>query len=59
MGKSPTKTPDIQANHLFAAIPAYGKLEALKLRHGLGYFAWNPNATQRASKSRTKTQPAA
>ena len=38
MGKSPTKTPDTQANHLFAAILAYTKLVGLKLRHGLGHF---------------------
>lgn len=38
MGKSPTKTPDTQANHFFAAILAYTKLEGLKLRHGLGHF---------------------
>jgi hypothetical protein len=38
MGKSPTKTPDTQANHFFAAILAYTKLEVLKLRHGLGHF---------------------
>jgi len=38
MDKSPTKTPDTQANHFFAAILAYTKLEGLKLRHGLGHF---------------------
>nr|WP_162549892.1 transposase [Hymenobacter nivis] len=32
------KTPDTQANHFFAAILAYTKLEVLKLRHGLGHF---------------------
>ncbi len=38
MGKSPTKTPDTQANHFFAAILAYTKLEVLKLQFGLGHF---------------------
>ena len=38
MGKSPTKKPDTQANHFFAAVLAYSKLEVLKLRHGLGHF---------------------
>ena len=32
------KKPDTQANHFFAAIVAYSKLEALKWRHGLGHF---------------------
>ena len=38
MDKSLTKTPDTQANHFFATILAYTKLEGLKLRHGLGHF---------------------
>ena len=38
MGKSPTKKPDTQANHFFAAILAYTKLEVLKLKCGLGHF---------------------
>ena len=38
MGKSPTKTPDTQANHFFAAILAYTKLEVLKLKCGIGHF---------------------
>ena len=38
MGKSPTKTPDTQANHFFAAILAYTKLEVLKLKCGMGHF---------------------
>ena len=38
MGKSPTKTPDTQANHFFAAILAYTKLEVLKLKCGAGHF---------------------
>ena len=38
MGKSPTKIPDTQANHFFAAILAYTKLEVLKLKCGAGHF---------------------
>jgi len=38
MGQSPTKKPDTQANHFFAAILAYTKLEVLKLRCGMGHF---------------------
>jgi len=38
MGKSPTKTPATQTTHFFAALLAYGKLEILKLKHGLGPF---------------------
>ena len=39
MGKSPTKTRTTQANHFLAAVLAYYiKLEALKLKCGIGYF---------------------
>ena len=38
MGKSPTKNPNTQANHFFASILAYTKLEVLKLKSGLGHF---------------------
>jgi len=38
MGKSPTKLPATQTTHFFAALLAYGKLEVLKLKHGLGHF---------------------
>ena len=38
MGKSPTKKPNTQANHFFAAILAYTKLEVLKLKCRLGHF---------------------
>ena len=38
MGKSPTKTPNTQANHFFAAILAYTKLGVLKLKCGMGHF---------------------
>ncbi len=38
MGKSPTKTPDTQANHFFASILAFIKLETLKIKLSLGHF---------------------
>jgi hypothetical protein len=38
MGKSPTKTLATQATHFFAAVLAYTKLEALKLKCGIGHF---------------------
>ena len=38
MGKSPTKTLTTQTNHFFAALLAYGKLEALKFKWGFGHF---------------------
>lgn len=38
LGKSPTKTPNTQANHFFASILAYSKLEVLKLQLGIGHF---------------------
>ena len=38
MDRSPTRTPGIQANHFFAAILGYTKLEILKLKCGTGHF---------------------
>ena len=38
MGKSPTKTLTTQANHFLVAVLAYTKLEALKLKCGIGHF---------------------
>ena len=38
LGKSPTKTIATQANHFYAAMLAYIKLEALKLKCQLGHF---------------------
>lgn len=38
IGRSPTRTIDTQANHFFAAILAYIKLERLKIRHSIGHF---------------------
>ena len=38
IGKSPTKTLTTQANHFLAAVLAYIKLEALKLKCGIGHF---------------------
>jgi len=36
--KSPTRTPTTQRNHLFACLCAYVKLEALKIKTGVGHF---------------------
>jgi hypothetical protein len=36
--KSPTRTPTTQRNHLFASLCAYVKLEALKIKTGVGQF---------------------
>jgi len=38
LGQSPTKTPDTQANHFYASMLAYIKLEALKIKHSIGHF---------------------
>jgi len=37
--KSPTRTPTTQRNHLFASLCAYVKLEALKIKTGVGHFS--------------------
>ena len=36
--KSPTRTPTTQRNHFFASLCAYIKLEALKIKTGVGHF---------------------
>jgi len=36
--KSPTRTPTTQRNHFFASLCAYVKLEALKVKTGVGHF---------------------
>jgi hypothetical protein len=36
--KSPTRTTTTQRNHLFASLCAYVKLEALKIKTGVGHF---------------------
>ncbi len=36
--KSPTRTPTTQRNHFFASLCAYVKLEALKIKTGVGHF---------------------
>ncbi len=36
--KSPTRTTTTQRNHLFASLCAYVKLEALKIKAGVGHF---------------------
>jgi len=38
LGKSPTRTETTQRNHLFASLCAYVKLEALKIKTGVGHF---------------------
>jgi len=43
MGKSPTKKPDTQANHFFAAILTYTTLDVLKLKSGMGHFRLKAN----------------
>jgi len=44
-GKSPTKSLPTQTNHFFAALLAYGKLETLKLKWGIGHiFVSKPNS---------------
>ena len=50
MAKSPTKTLATQATHCFAAVLAYGKLEVLKLKDGLGDFALKPSSISWGSK---------
>lgn len=49
--KSPTKTPTSQANHLFAAIVAFCKLETLKIIHQLNHFALKAKLTLAANKA--------
>ncbi|MEO5930406.1 MAG: transposase [Candidatus Kapaibacterium sp.] len=39
VAKSPTKTIQTQANHMYASLAAYIKLETIKLKHGIGHFA--------------------
>ena len=36
--KSPTRTPTTHRNHFFASLCAYVKLEALKVKTGVGHF---------------------
>ena len=38
LAKSPTKTIETQANHFFASMLAFVKLEKLKIKTGLGHF---------------------
>jgi len=38
LAKSPTKTIATQANHFFASILAFVKLEKIKIKNGLGHF---------------------
>lgn len=49
--KSPTKTPTSQANHVFAAIIAFCKLELLKLCTSLNNFRLRAKLTLEANKA--------
>lgn len=49
--KSPTKTPTSQANHLFASILAFCKLETLKLLNSLNHFALKAQLILAANKA--------
>lgn len=48
---SPTKTIETQANHIFAALIAYIKLEALKLKSGIGHFGIKASITAIVTKA--------
>jgi hypothetical protein len=39
LAKSPTKTKRTQANHIFASICAFARLEAMSMKHKLNHFA--------------------
>jgi hypothetical protein len=49
--KSPTKTPLTQANHLFASIIAFCKLESFKIANALNHFAIRAKLTLAANKA--------
>ena len=49
--KSPTRTPATQRNHLFASLCAYVKLEALKIKTGVGHFTIKSNIYLSALKA--------
>lgn len=51
IAKSPTKTVQTQANHLFASIAAYIKLEQLKLKLGGNHFSIKAILTAVATKA--------
>jgi hypothetical protein len=38
VSKSPTKTIQTQANHMYASLAAYIRLETIKLKHGINHF---------------------
>jgi DDE superfamily endonuclease len=48
---SPTKTIETQANHIYAALVAYIKLEALKFKTGTGHFAIKASIAAIATKA--------
>ena len=49
--KSPTKTIQTQANHLYASFVAYIKLEAMKLNSGMNHFAIKASLIAVATKA--------
>jgi hypothetical protein len=49
--KSPTKTRVSQANHIFASLLAFCKLETLKLSSSIGHFAIKASLTNEANKA--------
>jgi hypothetical protein len=49
--KSPTRTPTTQRNHLFASLCAYVKLEALKIKTGVGHFTLKSKISLSALKT--------
>ncbi len=51
ISKSPTKTVQTQANHLFASIAAYIKLETIKLKLGGNHFSIKAILTAVATKA--------
>lgn len=48
---SPTKTIETQANHMFASIIAYIKLEAIKLKSGMNHFGIKASLIAIATKA--------
>lgn len=51
MAKSPTKTIETQANHIYASLIAYIKLEAIKLKTGINHFGIKASLMAVATKA--------
>lgn len=51
MAKSPTKTIETQANHIYASLVAYIKLEAIKLKNGINHFGIKASLIAVATKA--------